>query len=425
MPLQTMVWLPLPPNFLRLCFRLSPLFATFTCDWPCAMADLTETRQTMKIGFDAKRAAQNRTGLGNYSRFVARVMAEQMPGNEYRLYVPDKRRTPFLGEIPAVAALPVAAPHGLWRHFKAGWRSWGIAKDLRRDGIELYHGLSNELPLDIKSAGCRSVVTIHDLIFLRHPEYYQPIDRWIYDRKFRRACLDADRIVAVSEFTKRDIIHYYNIDEAKIDVVCQGCDRAFAEPIGRDRLEGVRRKYGLPETFVLYVGSIEERKNVGLLIDALRGEAERGLPFHIVMVGRSTPYCERQKEAVERSGLGDWCHFFHGVPFADLPSFYRMAAVFVYPSRIEGFGIPLLEAITSGVPAIGCTGSCLEEAGGEDSIYVAPDDAQGLGESIVRLLSDGSMRSSMVERGRAYAQNFTDSKLSRRLMDVYDRVMEQ
>lgn len=329
-----------------------------------------------------------------------------------------------------------SARYRLWRHCRwplrracggarAGWRSWGIAKDLRRDGIELFHGLSNELPLDIKSAGCRSVVTIHDLIFLRHPEYYQPIDRWIYNWKFRRACIDADRIVAVSEFTKRDIIHYYDIDEAKIDVVYRGCDRAFAEPIGHDRLEEVRRKYALPETFVLYVGSIEERKNVGLLIDALKGEAERGFPFHVVMVGKSTPYCERQKETIKRSGLDAYCHFFHSVPFADLPSFYRMAAVFVYPSRIEGFGIPLLEAITSGVPAIGCIGSCLEEAGGEGSIYVSPDDANKLGESIARLLADNSMCQSMIEKGRDYAlKSFSDSKLSRDLMDVYAKAME-
>ncbi len=380
----------------------------------------------MKIGFDGKRAAQNRTGLGNYSRFVARIMAEQMPENEYRLYVPNERRTQFLGEIPAVAAMPVTTPQGAWRHFRSAWRSWGVADSLRRDGIELYHGLSNELPLNIKSAGCRSVVTIHDLIFLRNPEYYKPVDRWIYNQKFRRACLDADRIVAVSEFTKRDIIRYYSIDEAKIDVVYQGCDKAFGEPIGRDRLEEVRRKYGLPESYVLYVGSIEERKNVGLIIEALRGEAERGLPFHLVTVGRSTPYCERQKEGVERLGLGAYCHFFHTVPFADLPSLYRMASVFVYPSRIEGFGIPLLEAITSGVPAIGCTGSCLEEAGGEDSIYVDPDDASGLGESIARLMADKAMRQSMIEKGRDYAhKGFSDEKLSRDLMDVYAKAMER
>lgn len=392
----------------------------------CARQLNHNEQNNMKIGFDGKRAAQNRTGLGNYSRFVARIMAEQMPENEYRLYVPNERRTPFLGEIPTVAAMPVAAPRGAWRHFRSAWRSWGIAKDLRRDGIELYHGLSNELPLNIKSAGCRSVVTIHDLIFLRHPEYYKPVDRWIYNQKFRRACIDADRIVAVSEFTKRDIIHYYNIDSEKIDVVYQGCDKAFGEPISRDRLEEVRCKYQLPESYVLYVGSIEERKNVGLLIEALRGEAERGLPFHLVMVGKSTPYCEQQKEAVKRLKLDAYCHFFHGVPFADLPSLYRMATVFAYPSRIEGFGIPLLEAITSGVPAIGCTGSCLEEAGGKDSIYVGLDDANKLGESIARLLADNSMRQSMIEKGRDYAlKNFSDSKLSRDLMDVYAKAMEK
>ncbi len=377
----------------------------------------------MRIGFDAKRAVQNRTGLGNYSRFVARILAEQMPDNEYLMYVPDEGRMPYRDDIATVAALPVRSPCGLWGAARAAWRSWGVAGDLRRDGIDLYHGLSNELPLNIKSVGCRSVVTIHDLIFLRNPEYYKPIDRWIYNFKFRRACVDADRIVAVSEFTKRDIIRYYGIDEGKIDVVYQGCDKAFAKPIAEERLAEVRRKYGLADNYVLYVGSIEERKNVGLLLDALRGEAECGRPFHVVMVGKTTPYCERQKAMARQQGIEGYCHFFHDVPYADLPSIYRMATVFVYPSRIEGFGVPMLEAITSGVPAIGCTGSCLEEAGGPGCIYVSPDDAHALGESVARLLRDGAMRRDMIEKGRGYALNFTDEKLSRDLMNVYGKAM--
>lgn len=379
----------------------------------------------MKIGYDAKRAAQNRTGLGNYSRFVARIMVEQMPDNDYRLYVPDERRAPYLCDIASVAALPVVSPKGMWRCFSAAWRSWGMVADLRRDGIELYHGLSNELPINIKSAGCRSVVTIHDLIFLRNPEYYAKVDRLIYNFKFRKACQDADRIVAVSEFTKHDIIHYYGIAPEKIDVVYQGCDRAFATPISNDKLDEVRCKYNLPSVYVLYVGSIEERKNVGLLIEALKGEAEQGRPFHIVMVGKSTAYCERQKSIVAKYGLQPYCHFFHNIPYADLPSFYRLASAFVYPSRIEGFGIPMLEAITSGVPAIGCSGSCLEEAGGQGSLYVDPDDASALGDAVARVLTDNNLRSYMVEKGREYALNFSDEKLSRDLMNVYQKAMQQ
>lgn len=375
----------------------------------------------MKIGFDAKRAAQNRTGLGNYSRFVARILSQQRPENSYHLYMPNPGRTPYLGEIPTIGAFGQHFPEGAWRRARAAWRSWGVTADLRRDGIELFHGLSNELPLNIGRAGCRSVVTLHDLIFLRCPQYYKPVDRAIYDYKFRRACQDADRIVAVSEFTKRDIIHYYNIREGKIDVVYQGCDPAFAAPINSEKLDEVRRRYQLPEEFVLYVGSIEERKNVRLLIDALK-QSER--KFHLVMVGKSTPYCERQKAYVAEKGLSAYCHFVHGVPFADLPSFYRLAAAFAYPSRIEGFGIPLLEALTAGVPAIGCKGSCLEEAGGPGSLYVGPDDAGELSEAIAAVLSDGTLRRRMVEAGKQHALNFTDEKLSGRLMEVYGEVLQ-
>lgn len=374
----------------------------------------------MKIGFDGKRAAQNRTGLGNYSRFVVRILSQQAPQHSYHLYVPHADRTPFLGEIPTLSELSLHHPQGRWTMVPPLWRSWGMSADLKAGGIDLFHGLSNELPLNIKKAGCRSVVTIHDLIFLRCPQYYKPIDRAIYNYKFRRACEDADRIIAVSELTKRDITHYYNIREDKIDVVYQGCDPAFAQPVGQEQLADVRRRYQLPEEFVLYVGSIEERKNVHQLLEALQREAYKGSAFHVVMVGKSTAYCEQQKAYVKEKGLEEYCHFHHGVPFADLPSFYRLASAFVYPSRIEGFGIPMLEAITAGVPAIGCKGSCLEEAGGQGCIYVSPDDADELGIAVSTVLSDSDLRRNMIEEGKEYAQRFSDEKLASDLMRVYE-----
>ena len=163
----------------------------------------------MRIGFDAKRAAQNRTGLGNYSRFVVRILSQAEPANDYHLYTPNARRTPYLGEIPTLGALHLHTPcQAVWRRLGSLWRVWGVASDLRRDAIELYHGLSNELPLTIGRAGCRSVVTIHDLIFIHCPEYYHPIDRMIYNYKFRRACRVADRVIAVSEFTKRELLRH-------------------------------------------------------------------------------------------------------------------------------------------------------------------------------------------------------------------------
>ncbi len=376
----------------------------------------------MKIGFDAKRAAQNRTGLGNYSRFVLRILSQQHPENEYHLYAPNPRRTPFYGEIPTLGQLHQHFPEGsVWQRLRSLWRVWGLTAAVRHDDIQLFHGLSNELPLNMGRGRCRSVVTIHDLIFIHTPQYYHWIDRQIYNYKFRRACRLADRVIAVSQYTKREIMHYYGIAEDKIDVVYQGCETVFAQPIDASRLAEVKARYALPEEYALFVGSIEERKNLLLLVKALR-KAER--KFHIVAVGRSTAYCDKVKALAKEWGLDGYCHFLHGVPFADLPSVYRLARVFVYPSRIEGFGIPLLEALNSGVPVIGCTGSCLEEAGGEVSIYVDPDDADGMANAVERVLADEDLRQRMVAAGREHAKRFSDETLCADLIAVYEKAMK-
>lgn len=387
----------------------------------------------MKIGFDAKRAAQNRTGLGNYSRFVVRVLSQRKAGDEYHLYVPDRTRAPFLHEIPTLGRLRLHFPGGwLWRRLKSLWRVWGVTADVRRDGIGLYHGLSNELPLGIRRAGCRSVVTIHDLIFLRCPEYYHRIDRMIYNYKFRRACRMADRVIAVSEYTKREIMRCYGTPEGKIDVVYQGCDPAFGREIPAGRLKDIWWRYSLPPKFLLYVGSIEERKNLMLAVKAAiminRSDEIFSLDIgmiHVVAVGRRTEYMDRIENYVREKQAGRWFHFYHNVPYEDLPAFYRLATAFVYPSRIEGFGIPMLEAITAGTPAIGCTGSCLEEAGGPDSIYVDPDDTEGMARAIIRVFTDEELQHRMAERGRRYAERFADERIAEDLAAVYDKAMRQ
>lgn len=379
-------------------------------------------KQNMKIGFDAKRAAQNRTGLGNYSRFTIRILSEQHPGLSCHLYVPNPHRMPYLQEIATLPKLRLHfPPSGFWSRMRSLWRVWGMTTDIQRDGIDIFHGLSNELPLNARSGRCRYVVTVHDLIFLHTPQYYHWIDRKIYDFKFRRACRRADRIIAVSEYTKKEIIHYYHTPADKIDVVYQGCDPVFAQPVDAGKLADVKSRYALPERFVLYVGSIEERKNLMLVAQALASLGDRGI--HVVAVGRRTPYVERICTYLKTEGIDHLFHFCHNVPYADLPSFYKLARTFAYPSRIEGFGIPLLEAITSGLPAIGCTGSCLEEAGGPGSIYVGPDDVQAMAQAITATCEDDILRQRMIAQGHEHARRFTDERLCSDLMAVYQRAL--
>ena len=403
----------------------------------------------MNIGFDAKRAAQNRTGLGNYSRFVIRILSEKFAGNQYHLYTPKPHRMPYLQEIPTLKHLFLHfPPQGKWSRLRSLWRVWGITKDIQKDGIHIFHGLSNELPLNIGTPeqrkmkaggkGCKYIVTVHDLIFIHTPQYYHWIDRQIYNFKFRRACLCADRVIAVSEYTKQEIMHYYHTPESKIDVVYQGCDPVFSQKIEEGKLQEVKARYQLPDKFVLYVGSIEERKNLMLVAKAMaklnRRNGSQGIQnqaqdqaattIHVVAVDRRTAYVDKIQDFLKAQGIEHLFHFYHQVPYADLPSFYKWASTFAYPSRIEGFGIPLLEAISSGVPAIGCTGSCLEEAGGPNSIYVNPNDAQGMADAILRTCTDEDLRQHMISEGKKYALNFSDEKLSHDLMRVYENLSE-
>lgn len=388
----------------------------------------------MNIGFDAKRAAQNRTGLGNYSRFVIRILSEKFAGNQYHLYTPKPHRMPYLQEIPTLKHLFLHfPPQGIWSRLRSLWRVWGITKDIQKDGIQIFHGLSNELPLNIGTPeqrkmkaggkGCKYIVTVHDLIFIHTPQYYHWIDRQIYNFKFRRACRCADRVIAVSEYTKQEIMHYYHTPESKIDVVYQGCDPVFSQEIEEGKLQEVKARYQLPDKFVLYVGSIEERKNLMLVAKAM-AELNRRAAIHVVAVGRRTAYVDQIQDFLKAQGIDHLFHFYHQVPYADLPAFYKWASTFAYPSRIEGFGIPLLEAISSGVPAIGCTGSCLEEAGGPNSIYVNPDDAKGMADAILRTCTDEPLRQHMISEGKKYALNFSDEKLSNDLMKVYENLSE-
>ena len=382
----------------------------------------------MRIGFDGKRAAQNHTGLGNYSRFVLRGLSRYSEENQLLLYIPNAQRANALEGLEHERSVTLHTPQrGCWQMMRSLWRVWGVTADLTEDGVQLFHGLSNELPLNIhKARGMKSVVTIHDLIFMRYPQYYNPIDRWIYRYKFRRACELADCVIAVSECTKRDIMRFFGTPEDKIAVVYQGCDERFRQPVTDNIIKEVRARYQLPEHFILYVGTIEERKNLLLLAQALEilgRERTRESDVHVVAVGRRTPYAERIDAFIAAHHLTNRFRMISNVTYADLPAFYQLAEVFVYPSRFEGFGIPILEALCSGTPAIGCTGSCLEEAGGPSSLYVHPDDASALAAAIDRVLTDKTLRDKMIADGHRWAERFKAEILTQQLMDVYRCVL--
>lgn len=377
----------------------------------------------MKIGFDGKRATQNFTGLGNYSRYILEILAKYYPHNEYIVYAPKKKDNKKLFELQArYPQIKMSYPKQFgWKKISSIWRIWGVTKQLLKEDIQMYHGLSNELPLNIAKSKTNKVVTIHDLIFLRYPQYYKRIDRKIYTYKFRKACLKAEKIIAVSECTKRDIIRFFSIPEDKIVTIYQGCDQSFYNQVSIEKKEAIAMKYNLPDKYILNVGSIEERKNVLLVVKAL---VLLQKDVHLVIIGRRTPYTRKVEAFIHEHGLHDRVHILTDVPLVELPAIYQQAEIFVYPSRFEGFGIPIIEALHSGVPVVGATGSCLEEAGGPDSLYVHPDDYKGLAEAFIQLFSNPELRNEKVVRGKEYVKRFSEEKQAGCLMELYLKIMK-
>ena len=377
----------------------------------------------LKIAFDAKRVVRNRTGLGNYGRTLVTDLSALLPDSQLLLYAPDAGSDDLRQPVEQLPNVQLVYPHGRPLRLQRDlWRMHGIVSDLRRDGVSLFHGLSGELPRGIRQAAIPSVVTIHDLIFLRHPEYYHWLDAKIYAYKFRQTCREAHRIIAISECTKRDIVEFGGISPDSIDVIYQSCAPRFSGEATPDAVASVRRRFGLYSPFILSVGSIEERKNTLLAVKALQH-----LPpnIRLVLVGKRTPYTDRIRTFIRRHDLQQRVVILHGVSDADLSVLYALADTFVYPSRYEGFGIPIIEAINSGLPVVACTGSCLEEAGGPHSLYVSPDDDEALAAALRQTLKGAPGRQQRIDLSRDYVRRFAGNNVAQQVADVYERVVEK
>jgi len=364
----------------------------------------------MRIGFDAKRAFTNASGLGNYSRSLIHSLLRYYPGNEYFAFTPSPDPVPF--QPPGLKIkLPTSF---LLKAFPSLWRTAFLAKDLVKQKIDIYHGLSNELPRRVP-ATVGKAVTIHDLIFLRYPQWYPAADRKIYERKFSHACREADVVIAVSEQTKRDIVDCFGTQESKVKVVYQSCGEEFYPDIDSKTLNTFLQRRGLPDRYLLYVGTIEERKNLLTLVKALQQVSGIAL----VVIGKKKKYFEKVRQYIDANGMQDRLYFPDGITAAELPMVYRSALALVYPSYYEGFGIPVLEALWSGTPVIASSTSALPEAGGPSSLYFNPDDHEELAGKIRLVLNDHALREKMTRDGIDYALQFHPQHTAAGLMTIY------
>lgn len=368
----------------------------------------------MRIGFDAKRAFFNKTGLGNYSRSVITGLSEHFPKNSYHLYTPKPGKS---NKIFDFTNCYISGPTGIFfKSLPSIWRSFGLCEQLKKEKIEIYHGLTNEIPAGIEKTTVMPVVTIADLIFMTCPELYKSIDRMVYTKKVNYAVKAARRVITISKKTADDLINLLSVDQSKIRIIYPGCDRVFWNRIDSVKRAEVIKKYGVPEEFILSVGTIEERKNVLAIVKAIY---ENKIDFPLVVIGRATAYLEQVKGYIEENKVSN-VYFLHNVTMEDLPCFYQQAQVFVYPSFYEGFGIPILEALVSETPVITSKGGCFAEAGGEQSIYIDPQNTAELADAIKNVFCDNALRCRMIEGGLDHAGKFKDESIARAYMDVYE-----
>ncbi|HOZ13512.1 MAG TPA: glycosyltransferase [Tenuifilaceae bacterium] len=376
----------------------------------------------IRLGFDAKRAFYNKSGLGNYSRNLIDSLVLLNNSNSIILFTPKTKKRIFLKSNTESSTSIVSPQRTYHRILPSLWRSRLIVRDVKKLKLDIYHGLSHELPFGIEESGAKTVVTVHDLIFLRYPEFYGKINVSIYKKKLVYACKVADRIVAISSQTKDDLINFLNVSPSKIDVIYQSCDVNFQKKFSEDELISVRQKYGLPEKYFLYVGTVEERKNLLNIVKAL---CEKHIELPLVVIGRKTKYFHNDVVPyIEQNNVKNIV-FPSFVSNDDLPAVYQGALCFVYPSIFEGFGIPILEALTSGVPVITSKGSCFEETGGSHSLYVDPSSPEQIGDAIIRLIGDTNLRDLMVEKGYEHSKLFSPERIAEEFMRLYQDILSK
>lgn len=366
----------------------------------------------MRIGFDAKRLYNNFTDLGNHSRTTIDILTAEFPEHEYFLYTPKVRLNgttlPYLEKMGCLTVQPKGMMRG------SAWRTYELVKDMKRDGIEVFHGLSNEMPVGLFHSGIASVVTIHDVAFRMFPDLYHWHDRKIYDMKWQYACNHADRIICISECTKRDVLEFYNVPEHKVEVVYQPVSPLFYQPIERKQTK----------PYMLYVGTINSMKNLLGVVKAMELMPE-DVKLPLFVVGGGGSYKKKVQQYIAEKKMEKWFVWFDMVDKTELQRLYTDAQLFVYPSFYEGFGLPVVEAQLCGCPVVTSNVSSLPEAGGPWAQKADPNNPEDICTKMMALLTDEELRQKTIEGARNYAsETFSPHQLARQLMGVYEKIKQ-
>jgi glycosyltransferase involved in cell wall biosynthesis len=385
----------------------------------------------MNIGIEAKRVFQNNTGLGNATRSIVKALAANYPNHQYQLFSP---KISSLFDCVLYKNVDSITPNFLLGKIaKAWWRSNGVVRQLVANNIDIYIGLAAELPIGLWNKKIASIVFVHDLIFERFQHQYNRIDVITYRKKTKYACKMASAIITNSQQTKQDLIDFYNIPATKINVVYLNCDEKFYTHHSTSEIENIKQKYNLPPAYFVSVGSIIQRKGLLKICEAYTKHTIEMPPLLVIGNGQNE-YASSITAFIAKYNLQHKIIFMNQMPQAqntdfknstDFPTIYQGAIALIYPSVFEGFGLPILEAMASGVPVITSNCSCMPEVGGDAVLYVNPLDAYDIANAMENLFANKELREQCIGKGKEQAKRFSEKLLADRIWNVMDGVMKK
>jgi len=374
----------------------------------------------VRIGIDYTAAVRQGAGIGRYARSLVRGLTKVGGAHSYRLLIAGGAPRGSHEKWPRnfrLISLPLSDYWMtiLWQRLRVP-----LWADLFTGSVDLFHSPDFVLP-PLRRA--KTILTVHDLSFLRYPECYEAAFREYLEGAVPRSVSRADLILADSESTRQDLIEFFAVDSDRVEVLYSGVEKRFHPITDAISLAGVREQYGLPEHFILSVGTLQPRKNFGRLIEAYRRLIDRiDLDVKLVIAGGKGWLYERIFRRVEELGLNGKVIFLGFFADDDLPTLYSLADLFVFPSLYEGFGLPPLEAMACGTPVISSNASSLPEVVGGVAQMVDPFDVEGLAEAMFEVLSDDELQAEMIRKGLIRAGQFTWEGAARALLHTYERL---
>lgn len=372
-----------------------------------------------KIGINARYIQRQITGIERYTLELINNLSRLDDENKYVLFfnkhepvMPPIKKCNFVNYITRVPTK--------FRILRIFWEQFWLAYELKRNDVQIFHGPSFLAPLTKKS---KYVVTIHDLSFFRYPESFTLENKLYFKFFLQRSIKNADVIIADSESTKKDIIHYFKVPDDRISVVYLGVDDTFVPLKDSVKIKQIKAKYNLPEKFILFTGVLSPRKNLErTLIAFCLLKRKKSIPHKFVIVGKKGWLYETIFEKIKLLNLENEVVFTDYVPEEDLPYFYNLADVFVLASLYEGFGLPILEAMACGCPVVTSSRSSMPEVAGDAALLVDPLKVEEISAAIEKIVTDTKLRKVLVEKGFEQAKKFSWKKTAEETLKIYDKI---